>query len=194
MPALENPQRHRNTCKQTHLQLTAAPPHLNTMSDKSDISWTYHTFNPWMGCTMVSPACLNCYAKLLAWRFYQLLWGAGTPRRLAVDSYWDNALIWNRRARKKGVRNLVFCLSMGDFFDAEVPAEWRERIWNIIRICDSLDWQILTKRPENIISMLPPDWGDGWDHVRQEQMSVSRSFSMCLRRYAFYPASHSWAR
>ena len=135
------------------------------MSDKSDISWTYHTFNPWWGCTMVSPACLNCYAKALAWRFYKLPWGAGASRRLAEDSYWDNALIWNRKARKSGIRNRVFCLSMGDFFDAEVPEEWRKRLWDTIRICDSLDWQILTKRPENILSMLPPDWGDGWDHV-----------------------------
>jgi protein gp37 len=54
---------------------------------------------------------------------------------------------------------------MGDFFDSEVPPDWRERAWNVIRACDELDWQILTKRPENIMSMLPPDWENGWDHV-----------------------------
>jgi len=54
---------------------------------------------------------------------------------------------------------------MGDFFDAEVPTEWRDRAWTVIRGCDQLDWQLLTKRPENIMSMLPEDWGEGWDHV-----------------------------
>jgi len=135
------------------------------MSDTTHISWTDHTFNAWWGCTMVSPACLNCYAKLLAWRFRKLGWGTGVERLPASDNTWTLPEVWNRKARKSGIRNRVFCLSMGDFFDAEVSEEWRKRLWDTIRICDSLDWQILTKRPENIISMLPADWGNGWDHV-----------------------------
>jgi len=51
---------------------------------------------------------------------------------------------------------------MCDVFDAEVDPSWRADLWDLIRRCQNLDWQLLTKRPENIRAMLPPDWGDGW--------------------------------
>ena len=57
-------------------------------------------------------------------------------------------------------------MSLGDFWDNQVPDEWRTEALNIIRQCRNLDWLILTKRPQNILKMLPPDWGpDGWSHV-----------------------------
>jgi len=33
------------------------------MAENSKIEWTDHTFNPWMGCTKVSPGCQHCYAE-----------------------------------------------------------------------------------------------------------------------------------
>ena len=135
------------------------------MSENSHISWTDDTFNPWWGCTMVSPACLNCYAEILAWRFKKLGWGPGVPRIAASENTWNQPFVWDRKAKNTRVRRRVFCLSMGDIFDSEVPVEWRNRVWEVIRACDGLDWQLLTKRPGNILSMLPADWGDGWDHV-----------------------------
>ena len=33
------------------------------MAENTDISWADHTFNPWWGCTHVSPACDHCYAE-----------------------------------------------------------------------------------------------------------------------------------
>ena len=33
------------------------------MGENSNISWTDHTYNPWIGCTKVSPACDWCYAE-----------------------------------------------------------------------------------------------------------------------------------
>ena len=32
------------------------------MAEKTNIEWCDATFNPWMGCTRVSPACDDCYA------------------------------------------------------------------------------------------------------------------------------------
>ena len=32
------------------------------MAENTKIEWCDHTFNPWIGCTKVSPACDNCYA------------------------------------------------------------------------------------------------------------------------------------
>jgi Protein of unknown function (DUF5131) len=45
------------------------------MAKDSKIEWTHHTFNPWWGCTKVSPACDNCYAELWAKRLGQQIWG-----------------------------------------------------------------------------------------------------------------------
>jgi len=135
------------------------------MSELTNISWTDRTWNPWWGCTKVSEACRNCYAENAAWRYKSVGWGAGSLRALSTPKVWDSPFVWNEYARRNGTRKRVFCLSMGDFFDAEVPAEWREQAWNVIRVCNALEWQILTKRPENILSMLPSDWGLGWDHV-----------------------------
>jgi hypothetical protein len=43
--------------------------------------------------------------------------------------------------------------------------EWRRDLFDIIRGTPHLDWQLLTKRPQNIAKMLPGDWGDGWANV-----------------------------
>ena len=35
------------------------------MADETGISWADSTFNPWIGCEKVSPACAHCYAETL---------------------------------------------------------------------------------------------------------------------------------
>jgi protein gp37 len=60
----------------------------------------------------------------------------------------------------------VFCASLADVFDNQVDPEWRADLFNLIRECDQLDWQLLTKRPQNIRKMLPADWGEeGYSNV-----------------------------
>ena len=59
----------------------------------------------------------------------------------------------------------MFCASLADIFDIEAPAGARADLWTLIRETPALDWQLLTKRPQNIADMLPADWGDGWPHV-----------------------------
>jgi protein gp37 len=64
-----------------------------------------------------------------------------------------------------GRRQRVFCASLADVFDNQVDPAWRADLFNLIRECDQLDWQLLTKRPQNIRKMLPADWGDGYPNV-----------------------------
>jgi protein gp37 len=59
----------------------------------------------------------------------------------------------------------VFCASLADVFDNQVDSVWRSDLFNLIRECDQLDWQLLTKRPQNIRKMLPSDWGEGYSNV-----------------------------
>ncbi len=44
------------------------------MGEHSAIEWTDHTFNPWIGCTKVSPGCDNCYAERWDKRFAGFGW------------------------------------------------------------------------------------------------------------------------
>lgn len=136
------------------------------MSENSKIGWTDDTFNPWIGCTRVSPGCAHCYAEAYANRWDVVKWGKGQPRRLTSDANWAKPCKWNREAEAAGRRRRVFCASLADVFDAEVPTEWRDRLWALIKATPWLDWLLLTKRPENILlGMLPPDWGEGWANV-----------------------------
>jgi len=59
---------------------------------------------------------------------------------------------------------LVFTCSWSDFFIAQADP-WRGEAWDIIRQTPHLTYQILTKRPERIVSHLPADWGNGWPNV-----------------------------
>lgn len=117
------------------------------MAENSKIEWTHHTFNSWFGCTEVSPACDNCYARVLMQdRFKKAEWGKGKERVPTSDAMWEKPLAWNRRAAKNGVRERVFCASLADVFDTEVSDEWRHRLFNLIRVTPHLDWLLLTKR------------------------------------------------
>lgn len=136
------------------------------MGRDTAIAWTDHTANFWLGCLKVSPGCKHCYAETLTRdRMGLKVWGPRSGRQVA-KAVWQNVPKWDAAARAEGRSRRVFCMSLGDFFEdhADLP-EARERAWDLIRRCDALDWQILTKRPENIAAMLPPDWGAGWEHV-----------------------------
>jgi protein gp37 len=81
-------------------------------------------------------------------------------RRRTSYKYWRQPAQWSRAARERGVPYRVFCASLADVFeDAPELAPWREQLWEVIRRTAWLDWLILTKRPENIASMLPDSWG-----------------------------------
>jgi protein gp37 len=129
------------------------------------ISWTTHTFNPWIGCTRVSAGCDYCYAEALNKRTGHTNWGTGAERRVTSDVYWLKPIKWNHIAELTGKRTRVFCASMADVFDGEAPADARERLWKVIRATPFLDWQLLTKRPTNILRLLPADWLAGYTNV-----------------------------
>lgn len=119
----------------------------------SKIEWTHHTWNPWIGCTKVSPGCAHCYAAtLMDTRYGRVKWGFGNPRVRTSSAYWRQPYSWNRRAALSGVRERVFCASLADVFDPEVPPTWREDMWNTIQTTPSLDWLLLTKRTDKMES------------------------------------------
>lgn len=137
------------------------------MADKSIIAWTKHTWNPWMGCQRVSQGCTHCYAETLTKNRMGIeVFGSKGLRRRTGKAVWARPRMWNRDAEAVHKPARTFCASLADFFeDADGPNEWRDEAWEIIRATPWLDWQLLTKRPENIAGMLPADWGQGWPNV-----------------------------
>jgi len=134
------------------------------MAETTAIEWCDCTFNPWVGCTKISRACDHCYAESWAKR-------AGSPelwtgmRRRTSDANWRQPIKWNKAAAAAGTRPKVFCASLADVFDNQVPDIWRSDLFAMIEDTPHLDWLLLTKRPQNIAKMLPDDWGAGYPNV-----------------------------
>jgi protein gp37 len=128
------------------------------------IEWATHTFNPWIGCTKVSPGCANCYAEIQdAFRKWTPDgWGRGKPRRRTSAANWKQPLKWDREAAAAKFahdgedfnhapyrRPRVFCASLADWLDDEVPVAWLAALLDLIRCTPHLNWLLLTKRPQS---------------------------------------------
>jgi protein gp37 len=153
------------------------------VAENTAISWASDTFNPWIGCTRISPACDGCYAANLMGmegRMKRVEWGepgcgAGTRARTAPAN-WRQPLKWNREAaaevtawekKRAGFpqvlavdpgprpQRFVFCASLADVFDNEVDPTWRADLFLLIHSTPHLTWLLLTKRPGNIMKLGP---------------------------------------
>jgi protein gp37 len=131
------------------------------VAENSKIEWTDHTFNPWIGCTKVSPACDGCYAEnLMANRYGRVQWGAGEDRSRTSPGNWRKPIGWNKDAAGKDGRTFVFCASLADVFDNEVDELWRHDLFKLIEATPNLTWLLLTKRVGNVVKMTDPERGN----------------------------------
>lgn len=152
------------------------------MAEKSNIGWTDGTMNFWIGCTEAGPGCDFCYARELDVRYQWGMskmtadqnrsvgraphWGISAPRHFPpAERKLREALQWNAKAEAAGRPLKVFCNSLSDAFDNEVPADRREVMFEAWRNTPWLRWICLTKRVPNIEKMLPKDWGAGYRNV-----------------------------
>ena len=159
---------------------------------ETGIEWTDYSFNLAWGCQKVSPGCSHCYAETLARRWGHDVWGPAktTGRRTMSAGYWKAPLAWNAEAGKLGVRRRVFSSSMADVFEDHptIDAE-RRKLWTLIRATPSLDWLLLTKRPERIAEHLPHDWGaEGYHNVWLGTSVESQDYVWRAKMLARIPA------
>ena len=118
------------------------------MSANSSIEWTEATWNPVTGCTKVSPGCAHCYAQTFAERFRGVpghpyeqgfdlkLW----PARLELPFQW-------KRPRT------IFVNSMSDLFHENVPDDYVQAVFDVMRRANWHTYQVLTKRPERAAAL-----------------------------------------
>jgi protein gp37 len=122
------------------------------MGEHTGISWTEKTWNPWHGCTKISPGCKFCYMYTEKERY-------GQDPMICVRSKttFNDPLKWKEPA-------MVFTCSWSDWF-IDTADQWRGEAWAIMRQTPHLTYQILTKRPERMLENLPSDWGKGYENV-----------------------------
>jgi protein gp37 len=165
------------------------------VGEKTGIRWTNRTYNPWWGCTRVSPACDNCYAARVASNKKLAVWGPKVARKRTSEANRKTPLAWNRKAGREGVRYRVFTLSMGDVMDGEVPQSWREELYDTIDQTPNLDWQLLTKRPENYLRFLPTSFRhpNVWFGTTAESQDYyDRRWPALARLRERFPAAPLW--
>lgn len=129
------------------------------------IEWAHHTVNFWWGCMKVSLACQYCYAELLAKLFSRgkATWGATGARWLRHQRAAEELMQLDASARKRGVRERVFVNSMSDTFeDREDLSAARDLLWICACCVPALDLLLLTKRPENVMRLVPVEWREHW--------------------------------
>lgn len=111
------------------------------MSTQSKIEWTEQTWNPATGCTKISPGCKHCYAETMARRLQAM----GTP---GYDNGFKLSLMPERLSqpltRKKPT--MYFVNSMSDLFHEDIPDQYLEQVFDVIRQTPHHTYQILTKR------------------------------------------------
>lgn len=149
------------------------------MSDATGIEWTDATWNPIVGCSVVSPGCTNCYAMRMAARVEAMFDAthtkagrgapftpspyAGTTMDSKAGPVWtgkvaivdDYALTKPLRWRKS---RRIFVNSMGDLFHESVPDGWIDRVFAVMALAPQHTFQVLTKRTKRMRDYFNGPW------------------------------------
>ncbi|PHR61320.1 MAG: hypothetical protein COA47_05920 [Robiginitomaculum sp.] len=121
------------------------------------IQWTDDTWNPIVGCSIVSPGCTNCYAMKAAWRMgHNPLTPqyAGLTKKVNGNAVWTGKMALAEKALLKPLRRqkptMYFVNSMGDLFHENVPDEWIDQVFAVMALCPQHTFQVLTKRADRM--------------------------------------------
>lgn len=129
----------------------------------SKIEWTDETWNPIVGCSIVSKGCTNCYAMKQAQRIQKMNPTSsvsgynnpydGTTKLVNEKPVWTGKVaLASKKTMEKPLHTKkptkFFVNSMGDLFHENVPFEWIDKVFAIMALCPQHTFIILTKRPE----------------------------------------------
>ncbi|MDE6819221.1 MAG: phage Gp37/Gp68 family protein, partial [Muribaculaceae bacterium] len=116
-------------------------------------------WNPWHGCTKVSPGCQHCYMFFLD----------RLRNRESDGVYRTRSFNYPLQKERSGAYKiksgeLIRVCMTSDFFVAEADGG-RQEAWELMRQRPDVKFFLLTKRPERVADALPPGWGEGWENV-----------------------------
>ncbi len=151
------------------------------MATKSSIEWTESTWNPLTGCTKVSPGCKHCYAERMAKRLHamgQPNYANGFkltlhPQALEIPLGWKKP-------------QMIFVNSMSDLFHKDVPADFIQQVFDVMRRADWHTFQVLTKRAERLLEIDPQiEWPSNvWMGVSVENQDYQYRIDLLRQTHA----------
>lgn len=128
------------------------------MSEKWEI---YADWNPWHGCTKISPGCLHCYVYR-----QDSMYGTQTASNIARKTAAFNLPIKRKRDKSWKIESgkIVFTCFTSDFLLQDAD-HWRKECWQMIRQRNDLWFYFFTKRIDRFMQCIPDDWNEGYDNV-----------------------------
>ncbi len=151
------------------------------MATKSSIEWTESTWNPLTGCTKISPGCKHCYAERMAKRLRamgQPNYANGFkltlhPQALEIPLGWKKP-------------QMIFVNSMSDLFHKDVPVDFIQQVFDVMRRADWHRFQVLTKRAERLLEIDPQiEWPSNvWMGVSVENQDYKYRIELLRQTHA----------
>jgi protein gp37 len=151
------------------------------MATKSSIEWTESTWNPLTGCTKISPGCKHCYAERMAKRLHamgQPNYANGFKLTLHPQSL-EIPLGWKKP-------QMIFVNSMSDLFHKDVPVDFIQQVFDVMRRADWHRFQVLTKRAERLLEIDPQiEWPSNvWMGVSVENQDYKYRIDLLRQTHA----------
>ncbi len=147
----------------------------------SKIEWTESTWNPLTGCTKISPGCKHCYAERMAKRLQAM----GQPNyangfKLTLHpQVLEIPLGWKKP-------QMIFVNSMSDLFHKDVPMDFIQQVFDVMRRADWHRFQVLTKRAERLLELDPQiEWPSNvWMGVSVENKDYKYRIDLLRQTHA----------
>lgn len=111
----------------------------------SKIEWTEASWNPITGCTKISSGCKYCYAEVMSRRLCAMRvekYRNGFQLTMHKDCL-DEPLQWKHP-------KTIFVCSMSDLFHNDVPFEFIDKVFSVIKSTPQHKYQVLTKRADRM--------------------------------------------
>lgn len=123
----------------------------------STIEWTEHTWNPIVGCSVLTAGCINCYAMMMAARLERM----GQERYAGTTKKVNGSIVWTGKLALAPTETLLapmkrrkpttwFVNSMGDLFHKDCPDAWIDRVFAVMLLTPWHTYQVLTKRADRM--------------------------------------------
>ena len=122
------------------------------------IEWTESTWNPITGCTKITTGCKFCYAEVMARRL----------QSMGQDKYLNGfELTLHPETLKEPYTwkkpKMIFVNSMSDLFHKDIPIDYIQKIFRVMKDNPQHVFQILTKRADILHYYDSEGWLD-WSH------------------------------
>jgi protein gp37 len=127
----------------------------------SKIEWTEATWNPIVGCSVVSPGCARCYAMMMAARLERMNPALTHYQGLTKSTMSVRGVAWTgkidlapaevlRAPLKRRKPTTYFVNSMGDLFHESIPDEVIDKVFAVMVVAKQHTFQVLTKRSKQM--------------------------------------------